>query len=209
MLTLRVCEGYRVPIDAQWPGPPVRIQIRYCRCTGQAPLNMTAFSEGPHPDSPHHNPPNAESGSKSGMSSGSAAGGGQAPATGRRSLRLLCIDDDEQILETMQVCLGHLGHKVKVASGGKRGIELFCTALLKSEPYDVVITDMSMPDVNGYQVAQAIRAESPKIPIILLSGAAGTTKETEVPSTFVDAVVNKPASLKQLDELLLRLTVSA
>jgi two-component system autoinducer 1 sensor kinase/phosphatase LuxN len=209
MLTLRVCGGHRVPIDAQWSSPPVRIQIRHCHCTSGSPFNMTAFPESPHSDSPRHNPPNAESGLRPDPSSGSAAGGGPAPVPGKRSLRVLCIDDDEQILETMQVCLGHLGHTVKVASGGKRGIELFCTAVLKSEPYDVVITDMSMPDVNGYQVSQAIRAESPKTPIILLSGAAGTTKETEVPSAFVDAVVNKPASLKQLDELLLRLTGSA
>jgi CheY-like chemotaxis protein len=170
---------------------------------------MTAFAESPHPDSPRHNSPNTEGGSRSGPSSDSAAGGSSAPASGRRSLRLLCIDDDEQILETMQVCLGHLGHQVKVASGGKRGIEVFCTAILKSEPYDVVITDMSMPDINGYLVAQAIKAESPKTPIILLSGAAGTTRETEVPHAYVDAVVNKPASLKQLNELLLRLTGSA
>ncbi len=134
------------------------------------------------------------------------AGGGPAPLPVKRSLRLLCIDDDEQILETLQVCLGYLGHQVKGASGGKRGIEVFCTAILKSEPYDVVITDMSMPDVNGYEVAQAIKAESPKTPVILLSGAAGSPKETEVPAASVDAVLNKPASLKQLDELLLRMT---
>jgi two-component system capsular synthesis sensor histidine kinase RcsC len=170
---------------------------------------MTAFSEGPQPDSPRHNPPNAEGGSRRGTSSGSAAGGAPVPASKRRSLRVLCIDDDEQILETMQVCLGHLGHQVKVASGGKRGIEVFCTAILKSEPYDLVITDMSMPDINGYLVAQTIKTESPKTPIILLSGAAGTTKETEVPHAYVDAVINKPASLKQLNELVLRLTGSA
>ena len=135
-----------------------------------------------------------------------SAGGGPASPSAKRSLRLLCIDDDEQILETMQVCLGHLGHQVKVASGGKRGIEVFCTAILKSEPYDVVITDMSMPDVNGLEVAQAIKAESAKTPVILLSGAAGSTRDAEIPSTSVDAVINKPASLRQLNELLLRVT---
>ena len=206
MLTLRVCGDYRVPIEGQWSDSPVRIHIRHCRGTGQTPFNMSAFSESPHPDSPRHNPAGAAGGSRPGGLSGSAAGSGPAPASARRSLRVLCIDDDEQILETMQVCLGHLGHHVKVASGGKRGIEVFCTAMLKSEPYDLVITDMSMPDINGYLVAQTIKTESPKTPIILLSGAAGTTRETEVPHAYVDAVVNKPASLKQLNELLLRLT---
>lgn len=109
----------------------------------------------------------------------------------------------------MQVCLGHLGHEVKVASGGKRGIEVFCTAILKSEPYDAVVTDMSMPDVNGYEVARAIKTESPNTPIVLLSGAAGSPEEAGVPPECVDAVLNKPASIKTLNALLLRLTVRA
>lgn len=166
---------------------------------------MSAIPKSPEPGTPHPDPQKAEGGFRPGASPLSPAGGGPSIA-GKRSLRLLCIDDDEQILETMQVCLGHFGHQVKVASGGKRGIEVFCTAILKSEPYDVVITDMSMPDVNGYEVAQAVKAESPKTPVILLSGAAGTTKEAAVPSASVDAVVNKPASIKELNALLLRMT---
>jgi CheY-like chemotaxis protein len=166
---------------------------------------MTTFPESPHPESSRHDLAGLPRDSQPARSPVNPAGGGPASAPVKRSLRLLCIDDDEQILQTMQVCLGHLGHQVKVASGGKRGIEVFCTAILKSEPYDVVITDMSMPDVNGLEVAQAIKAESPKTPIILLSGAAGSPKDTEVPSASVDAVVNKPASLKQLNELLLRM----
>ena len=169
---------------------------------------MNAFPENPHPESRRQDPTGAPVDSGSGLPPASQAGGGQAAAPAKRSLRWLCIDDDEQILETMQVCLGHMGHQVKVASGGKRGIEVFSTAILKSEPYDAVITDMSMPDVNGYEVAQVIKAESPKTPVILLSGAAGTTKEAEVPSTTVDAVINKPASLKQLNELLLQITAA-
>ena len=50
---------------------------------------------------------------------------------------------------------------------------MFRTAILKSEPYDVVITDMNMPDINGYEVAQMIKIESPDTPVILMTGAAG------------------------------------
>jgi len=169
---------------------------------------MNTLPESPHPESPRHDPLRGQSDFRPGLSIVRPADGERAPAPVKRSLRLSCIDDDEQILETMQICLGHLGHEVKVASGGKRGIEVFCTAILKSEPYDAVITDMSMPDVNGCEVAQAIKAESPKTPIVLLSGAAGTPKESEVPPASVDAVVNKPASIKYLNELLLRITAT-
>jgi len=121
-----------------------------------------------------------------------------------RTLRVLCVDDDEQVLESMKACLGFFAHEVKVASGGKVGIELFCTAILKSEPYDVVITDMNMPDVNGYAVAQTIKAESPGTPVVLMTGANNTTRDGGSISASVDAVVTKPPRMKELNELLLR-----
>ena len=166
---------------------------------------MNTLPESPHPESPRHDRPRVPGDSRPGLAPVNPAGGGPAPAPVKRSLRLLCIDDDEQILETMQICLGHLGHEVKVASGGKRGIEVFCTAILKSEPYDVVITDMNMPDVSGYAVAQAIKTESPDTPVILITGAGNTSWDAGSISASVDATVNKPVRMKELNDLLLRM----
>ncbi|MGO8837977.1 MAG: response regulator [Limisphaerales bacterium] len=134
------------------------------------------------------------------------AGANQVPVPSKRSLRILCIDDDEQILEMMKNCLTHFNHRVRVASGGKYGIELFCTAILKSEPYDVVITDLSMPDVNGYEVARAIKDECPKTPVIMMTGADATTKDANL-SKAVDAVATKPPRIHELNDLLLRVAV--
>jgi CheY-like chemotaxis protein len=129
-------------------------------------------------------------------------GGNQAPAPVKRSLHVLCIDDDEQFLDMMKDCLTHFNHRVRVASGGKYGIELFCTAILKGEPYDVVITDLSMPDMDGCQVAQAIKAESPNTPVVMMTGA--NTKEASLMSTGVDVVIGKPPRLQELNDSLLR-----
>ncbi len=123
----------------------------------------------------------------------------------KRSLHVLCIDDDEQILEMMKACLGHHGHRVRVASGGKYGIELFSTAMLKSEPYDVVITDLGMPDIDGYQVAWAIKIESPSTPIVMLTAWGANVRNDEAISTTVNAVVSKPPQIQELNDLLLRL----
>ena len=123
----------------------------------------------------------------------------------KRSLHVLCIDDDEQILEMMKACLAHHGHRVKTASGGKHGIELFCTAVLKSEPYDVVITDLGMPDLDGYQVAWAIKIESPKTPIVMLTAWGANVRNDEAISSTVNSVVSKPPQIQQLNELLLQL----
>ncbi len=133
------------------------------------------------------------------------AGADQAPIAPKRSLHVLCIDDDEQILEMMKDCLMHFNHRVRVASGGKYGIELFRTAILKSEPYDVVITDLSMPDVNGYEVARTIKGESPQTPVVMMTGADTTTKDGKSMSALVDAVAIKPPSIQELNNLLLRL----
>lgn len=119
----------------------------------------------------------------------------------RRPLRVLCIDDDELILESMKDCLAYFEHQVAVASGGKRGLELFRIAHLKSEPYDVVVTDMMMPELNGCVVARMIKAESPDTPVVLMTGV----KEGGSTSKSVDAVVYKPPLMQELSDLLLRL----
>ena len=123
----------------------------------------------------------------------------------KRSLNILCIDDDEQILEMMKACLTHFGHRVKVASGGKRGLELFCTAMLKSKPYDAVITDLAMPDIDGCEVACSIKLESPSTPILLLTAWGSTLKDDAAIVSTVDAVLSKPPRMLELNHLLQRM----
>ena len=124
-------------------------------------------------------------------------------------MHILCIDDDEQILEMMKDCLTHFEYRVRVASGGKYGMELFRTAMLKSDPYEVVITDLGMPDIDGYQVARTIKAESPKTPIIMMTGRETIVKESGAMASFVDAMVDKPPHIEELNHLLLRLVKPA
>ncbi|HTY87418.1 MAG TPA: response regulator [Candidatus Acidoferrum sp.] len=130
---------------------------------------------------------------------------GRSPEPPPQSLHVLCIDDDEQILESLKDSLGFFGHRIKVASGGKRGVEMFCTAILKSEPFDVVITDLNMPDLDGYEVTRLIKVESSGTPVILLSGLGTNVQGRGVMSVLVDAVVSKPARMGQLNQLILEL----
>jgi DNA-binding response OmpR family regulator len=136
-----------------------------------------------------------------------SAGGDKAPTPPKRSLRVLCIDDDEQILEMMKDCLAHFEHQVRVASGGKHGVELFCTAILKSEPYDAVITDLRMPDMDGYEVARMIKAESPGTPVIMMTGEGKSPAGGAGSASAVDVVIGKPPRIQELNELLLRMVV--
>jgi CheY-like chemotaxis protein len=134
-----------------------------------------------------------------------SAGRHQAPATLKRSLYILCIDDDALILEVTKDCLTHFEHRVRVACGGKYGMELFCTAIQRSEPYDAVITDLRMPDMNGYQVARMIKAESPGTPVIMMTGEDKFTEEDDAMAPAVDVMVGKPPHMRELNELLLQM----
>jgi CheY-like chemotaxis protein len=130
-----------------------------------------------------------------------------APATGQsRSLRILCIDDESQIQELLKHCLMTLEHQVTTASGGKQGVEMFRAAMLEKQPYEMVITDLGMPDIDGHQVAKTIKAESPGTPIIMMTGWGAQMKEDGETAPEVDAVVGKPPRIQELNSLLLKLT---
>ena len=136
----------------------------------------------------------------------SAAGRASLPPTKqKRSLHILCIDDDEKVRLLLNDCLTHFNHRVTVASGGKLGVELFRTAMREKQPYEVVITDLGMPEIDGHHVARTIKAESPKTPVIMITGWGTIMKEDGESTPEVDAVVGKPPNMQELNDLLLRM----
>jgi DNA-binding response OmpR family regulator len=124
----------------------------------------------------------------------------------KRSLRILCIDDESQIQELLKICLTSLKHRVTTASSGKQGVEMFRAAMRKKQPYETVITDLGMPDIDGQQVARTIKAESPGTPVIMMTGWGSVMKDEEELVAGVDAVVGKPPRIGELNNLLLKLT---
>ncbi len=138
-----------------------------------------------------------------------AGEGASSPAKPKRSLYILCIDDDPQVREFMTDCLSHFDHRVIVASGGKHGLELFRTATLEHHPYELVITDLGMPDIDGRQVARTIKAESPNTPIIMMTGWGSIAREEGDTTPGVDIVVGKPPRMAELNDLLLRMAAPA
>ena len=127
----------------------------------------------------------------------------------KRSLLILCIDDDPQVLELLNDCLAHFEHRVSVASGGKQGVEMFRIATRENQPYEVIITDMGMPDIDGRQVARTIKVESPNTPIIMLTGWGATIRDDGDNSPGVDVVISKPPRIHELNDLVLRMAASS
>jgi signal transduction histidine kinase/ActR/RegA family two-component response regulator len=115
-----------------------------------------------------------------------------------RPLSILIIDDDPLVLESLGATLGSDGHHVTAADGGPAGVDVFTKAHGRGAKFDVVITDLGMPHIDGRRVAAAIKALSPTTPVILLTGwGQRLVDEGDIPA-HVDHVLNKPPKLRDL-----------
>jgi CheY-like chemotaxis protein/anti-sigma regulatory factor (Ser/Thr protein kinase) len=120
-------------------------------------------------------------------------------------LDILCIDDEPQMRQMLKDCLGFFQHRIEVAENGTQGLEMFRAAKQNNRPFKAVITDLGMPEMDGRQVARAIKAESPGTPVIMLTGWGAMMKENGERADGIDALVGKPPGMEDLNRLLLRL----
>jgi signal transduction histidine kinase/CheY-like chemotaxis protein len=112
--------------------------------------------------------------------------------------RILIVDDDPLLIQSLRDILERDGHIVVNAHGGKEGIAAFRAALEGRDVFDVVFTDLGMPSVDGRQVASSVKAASPSTPVILLTGwGERLLAEGEKPPN-VDQVLSKPPKLRDL-----------
>jgi signal transduction histidine kinase/ActR/RegA family two-component response regulator len=118
-------------------------------------------------------------------------------------LRILIIDDDPVILDSMRLVLELDGHTVTAANDGRAGVETFKTAHESGEGFAVVITDLGMPYMDGHEVARAIKTMSISTPVILLTGWGRriSGSESDMPAN-VDRTLDKPPKLPELREAL-------
>ena len=92
------------------------------------------------------------------------------------------------------------GHEVETANGSRQALGMF-----ESGRFDLVFTDFAMPEMNGYQLAAAIKAYAPEQPVVMITGHAGTL----LPSPDVDFVVGKPFLLEHLREAITKVMPEA
>jgi len=123
-----------------------------------------------------------------------------------RSLRVLLIDDDPSLVESLRSSLADEGHKVTAANGGRAGIEAFRLAQRAGMMFDIVITDLAMPDVDGREVVTSLRALSPDTPIVLLTGWQHHLPDEGQRPLKVDRLLGKPPRLRELRAALAELT---
>jgi PAS domain S-box-containing protein len=126
-----------------------------------------------------------------------SAGAGVVPP-----LRVLVVDDDPLVLESLRETLTADGHGVTTADGGQAGIDTFLAARAQGNPFPVVITDLGMPYVDGRRVSSAIKTAAPETIVLMLTGwGQRLVAEGDIPP-HVDHVLSKPPKMRALREAL-------
>jgi GAF domain-containing protein/ActR/RegA family two-component response regulator len=120
---------------------------------------------------------------------------GEVPAS--PGARVLVIDDEERVRDALADMLRQAGHAVTTASHGGEGIERFGTA-----DFDLVLTDLGMPGMSGWQVAQAVKALRPAVPVVLVTGWGVELSTQELRASGVDRVMTKPFRLAEVQAVL-------
>lgn len=111
---------------------------------------------------------------------------------------ILIIEDDKKISRIIELQLNHAGFKTAKAFTGREGIEVFN----QHPAFDLILLDIMLPEVSGYEVLQYIKSQNKQIPIIFLTAKDGTNDVVKGFDLGADDYVTKPFNF---DELLARI----
>src|SRR5213594_3447419 len=117
-----------------------------------------------------------------------------------RKLRMLLVDDDHAVSEALVDLLESLEHHADAAASGAEALELF-----ERHSYDLVLTDLLMPGMTGWDVLAAVRGRDPRIPVIVISGSTVDAKDPRVTRRRGVAVLPKPVDALRLHGTINRL----
>jgi len=117
-------------------------------------------------------------------------------------MRVLVVDDDPLVAKVLRDTLKADGHDVTTANGGQAGIDVFRATHASGETFDLVMTDLGMPYVDGRKVAAAVKEASPSTPVILLTGWGQSLLDEGETPPHVDCLLSKPPKLAELREAL-------
>jgi DNA-binding NtrC family response regulator len=109
--------------------------------------------------------------------------------------RILLVDDDPSIVRLITQMLKRSGYEVIAKTSSSSALK----ALKETpEPFDLVISDMTMPEMSGEQLAQEIKQIRPGIPVVLCTGHSNRMDENRAKELGIEAFIKKPFSRKDI-----------
>jgi len=111
----------------------------------------------------------------------------------QRKARILVVDDEEDVGQLLSDILISEDHEVEVATDGCQGVEMF-----EKKSFDMVFTDLGMPGMSGWEVAEKIKTINRKVPVALVTGWNIELKDKEMRDKNIDIVIHKPFEVKQV-----------
>ena len=119
---------------------------------------------------------------------------------GITSQRILVVDDEPMVCDSVRMMLVGDGHEVETAGSGEAALAIF-----EERRFDLVIVDYELPLMNGDKVAVAIKALDPNQPIVLITAYAEALQSAATPLPGVDLVISKPFDSQELRQAVIRL----
>ena len=120
-----------------------------------------------------------------------------AAAAVSRVLRVLVVDDEPMLCEVVTAYLTVAGHLAETVTSGAAALQRLVTG-----QFDLVLTDLAMPQMNGEQLAAAIHAHTPALPVILMTGFGEKLKAKGKMPAHISAILSKPITEESLSEAL-------
>lgn len=108
-------------------------------------------------------------------------------------IRILVIEDDKRLAEVLFRGLQEAGMNIKIANDGESGFTMF-----QSYSFDLIITDLVLPKLNGFELCKRIRKDNPIIPIIMLTALGTTDEKVEGFDAGADDYLVKPFDFREL-----------
>jgi CheY-like chemotaxis protein len=113
--------------------------------------------------------------------------------------RILVVDDEPFVCDAVRMMLVFDGHQVQTVNSGKDALSVF-----EKGKYDLVITDFSMPEMKGDELAAAIKSRDPDQPVVMITAYAEMLQASGNPLPGVDFVISKPFLLENLREAIVK-----
>src|SRR6476659_6228306 len=107
--------------------------------------------------------------------------------------KILIVEDEKKIADTLKFGLDEIGSSVEVAYDGKLGYHLF-----SANDFDLVILDINLPGMNGYDLCRSIRSQNQHIPVLMLTSMSALNDKIEGYESGADDYLVKPFESKEL-----------